>query len=249
MNNGNLLYIKNCWPRLLFPFAKTTCISRIPQAFTSQFYPPIMFYGCTEILRRFSTCSGQYLVVIAMGAVLSGTLYLLRKKRQRKGVVKRAFSWILTVDRARRISTSRTPPRSVSPGKRVPTNIPSPVGYEDLFPPSRRESLAKIVKTFPSAQQGNVQSYKLDQVDFKKGLISFTADYRECGPSTYTPTELSMEEVKALGDFPNYAELSGVPLPEAYEDFKVETALARPYRPLRWAYHQTMCKDLFCFGS
>ena len=82
---------------------------------------------------------------------------------------------------------------------------------------------------------------------FRKGIIPFTANYRECGPSTYTPMEISIEEVKALGDFPDYAELSGVPLPEAYNVFNIGTAIPRPYRPLRWAYHQTMCmSDLMC---
>ena len=69
-----------------------------------------------------------------------------------------------------------------------------------------------------------------------------TQDYRKCQEERYTPTGLSVAEVKALGDFPDYAALSGVPLPRAYgEEFDVDKALARPYRPFRWAYHQTMC--------
>ncbi|TKX27327.1 hypothetical protein C1H76_0164 [Elsinoe australis] len=49
-----------------------------------------------------------------------------------------------------------------------------------------------------------------------------------------------MSEIKALGDFPDYAKLSGVPLPTPYATFDIDTAKPRPYRPLRWAYHQTM---------
>lgn len=68
-----------------------------------------------------------------------------------------------------------------------------------------------------------------------------TADYRESRESLYTPTGFSIAEIKALGDFPDYAALSGIPLPEVYEGFEIEKALPRPYRPFRWAYHQTMC--------
>ena len=56
-----------------------------------------------------------------------------------------------------------------------------------------------------------------------------------------TATGFTLEEIKRLGDFPDYAALSGVPLPRDYEGFEISTAKARPYRPLRWAYHQTMC--------
>jgi hypothetical protein len=58
----------------------------------------------------------------------------------------------------------------------------------------------------------------------------------------FTPCEFSTEEIKALGDFPDYVTLSGVPLPEAYPEFDINKAKPRPYRPFRWNYHQTMCK-------
>jgi len=48
-------------------------------------------------------------------------------------------------------------------------------------------------------------------------------------------------ERNQLGLYPDYAELSGVPWPEAYVDFDPDRALPRPYRPFRWPYHQTMC--------
>jgi hypothetical protein len=41
--------------------------------------------------------------------------------------------------------------------------------------------------------------------------------------------------------FPDYASLSGIPLPKAYLGFNITRALPRPYRPFRWVYHQTMC--------
>ncbi|GES64239.1 HRQ family protein [Aspergillus terreus] len=67
-----------------------------------------------------------------------------------------------------------------------------------------------------------------------------TADYRTAQDGTYTPTGFSVAEIKELGDFPDYAALSGVPLPGAYHEFDIEKALPRPYRPFRWSYHQTM---------
>jgi hypothetical protein len=64
----------------------------------------------------------------------------------------------------------------------------------------------------------------------------------ENGSPKYTPTGFSTTEIQAMGDFPAYDILSGVPLPEPYENFDPAKALPRPYRPFRWAYHQTMCK-------
>lgn len=55
-----------------------------------------------------------------------------------------------------------------------------------------------------------------------------------------TATGFTVEEIKRLGDFPDYATLSGVPLPQPYKDFDIANAQPRPYRPLRWPYHQTM---------
>ncbi|KAF3940015.1 hypothetical protein ABW19_dt0204581 [Dactylella cylindrospora] len=51
----------------------------------------------------------------------------------------------------------------------------------------------------------------------------------------YTPAEIA-----SFGDFPDYASLTGVPLPDPYPEFNIATAKPRPYRPFRWAYHQTM---------
>jgi hypothetical protein len=79
-----------------------------------------------------------------------------------------------------------------------------------------------------------------DEKTFAKSMMAFEDDYRKCDESKYTPTGFSVEEVKALGDFPDYATLAGVDLPEPYTDFDITKACARPYRPFRWAYHQTM---------
>ena len=176
-------------------------------------------------------------IYLGIGLLLTAIIILALNKHQRESI----FAWIPVAPRGRRISTSKTPPRSLSPEKKVPNNGPAPVDYKDVFPPSSRETLAKAAETLSPSQKKQLLGRTVDEAEFKKNLIPFTTDYRECGPSTYTANEISVEEIKALDDFPNYAELSGVSLPEAYKEFKIETAVARPYRPLRWAYHQTMC--------
>ncbi|UPL02048.1 hypothetical protein LCI18_012982 [Fusarium solani-melongenae] len=60
--------------------------------------------------------------------------------------------------------------------------------------------------------------------------------------SQLTATGFSKADIDALGNFPDYAALSGVRLPHPYPEFDIDKAKARPYRPVRWVYHQTMCK-------
>ncbi|KAK4623873.1 hypothetical protein CLAFUW4_05704 [Fulvia fulva] len=55
-----------------------------------------------------------------------------------------------------------------------------------------------------------------------------------------TATGFSVEDIELLGDLPDYARLSGIPLPKAYTNFKIDHALPRPYRPFRWGYFQNM---------
>jgi hypothetical protein len=70
-----------------------------------------------------------------------------------------------------------------------------------------------------------------------------TANYETAPDNLFTPTGFSVGDVQSLGRFPDYEVLSGVPLPEAYKGFDIDKAIPRPYRPFRWAYHQTMCKS------
>ena len=127
----------------------------------------------------------------------------------------------------------------------MPNNAPLSKSddYKDAFPPSRREALATIAETLPAVQRKKLTGHEIDQELFEKSLIPFTANYAETDGDKYTPTGFSVDEIKALGDFPDYAELSGVPLPEPYKEFDIEKARPRPYRPFRWSYHQTMCKS------
>ena len=127
--------------------------------------------------------------------------------------------------------------------KKASNNGQPPVEYKNIFPPSSRDLLLKVAESLSASKRRNIGVREIDQEEFTKNVIPLEADYRTCGPSTYTPTGISMAEIKALGDFPDYSKLSGVPLPEAYKEFEIEKALPRPYRPFRWAYHQTMCKS------
>jgi hypothetical protein len=131
---------------------------------------------------------------------------------------------------------SYTPPRSVSLYEKVDRQ------YADVFPPHRRHALADLP---PDAMKGpGPTAAELSRVppDYTK-LIPYK-DF--CDSDDTTPTGFKVAEIERLGDFPDYAALSGVPLPKAYDKFNIDTALPRPYRPYRWGYHQTMCK--YCWS-
>lgn len=163
-------------------------------------------------------------------------------KRKRESLARWISPSFKLLPRGRRASNSKTPPRSFSPEKKVPNNAPPPVEYQDIFPPSPRDALPQVADRYSEAQKSKLSHSPLKEEYFKKNIIPFTVDHRECASSMYTPTGFSIDEIRTLGDFPDYALLSGVPLPEEHQTFKIETACARPYRPFRWAYHQTMCK-------
>lgn len=163
-------------------------------------------------------------------------------KRNRELLARWISPSFTILPRGRRASDSKTPPRSFSLERKVPNNAPQPVEYQDIFPPSPRDALPQVADSYSEAQKSKLSYGPLNEESFRKNIIPFTVDYRECALSIYTPMGFSVDEIKTLGDFPNYALLSGVPLPEPYQNFKIETACARPYRPFRWAYHQTMCK-------
>lgn len=187
--------------------------------------------------------STNSLILLAIAILLSGISYLAQTKAQKKGLGKRVATLITKINRGRRTSTSTTPPRSLTPEKKVPDNMPPSTIYKDIFPPSTRRNLPVCAKSWSSLYAGLQRQPNSDEVNRELSqdiVIPFETDYRVCSPGTYTPMGISLAEVKTLGDFPDYAKLSGVPLPEAYKEFKIETAMARPYRPFRWAYHQTM---------
>lgn len=184
--------------------------------------------------------SDKFLIYLAIAVLLINIAWLVLTKSQREAFYARVSSWTPAVARRRRISSASTPPRSLTPEKKVPNNTPPPGGYKNFFPPSSRQVLLKLAETLPKSQKKKIGAREIDREEFTKNVIPFEADYRECGPSTYTPMEISMAEIDALGDFPDYSKLTGVPLPKAYKEFEIESAQPRPYRPFRWPYHQTM---------
>jgi hypothetical protein len=164
-------------------------------------------------------------------AFLVSSVYLLIQRGRHNIILER-----LVIVR-RRVSGDRTPPRSLSPGeKTVSSTEPN---YADTFPPSRRFTLADT----DVASKPGVECEKLEEPDeaWKKNLVPMAVSYLDASESCFFPCGFSVKEVKALGDFPDYVTLSGVPLPNPYPDFDIKKALPRPYRPFRWAYHQTMC--------
>lgn len=183
----------------------------------------------------------QLALYLLPAAIIGSIVYLILNTKARNGILSK-----LGVQ-ARRPSTVFTPPRELSPEKQglppnwATSNTSSPT-YEDAFPPSRRHTLAELAE---DAFKGPGRSVK--------ELAEQPADYSRLTPDKSTPTTdefsdhvtatgFTVDEIRRLGDFPDYATLSGVPPPEPWKEFQIETALPRPYRPFRWAYHQTMCK-------
>jgi len=145
--------------------------------------------------------------------------------------------------RGRRASSANTPPRSVSPDKKEPKNSPpSATEYVNAFPPLTRDLLEAAAADLPANQRDALGDLSFNEEEWTKSIMGFEEDFRTCDPGKYNFTGYSVKEIRALGDFPDYAGLSGVPLPEPYPEHDIQTALPRPYRPFRWAYHQTMCK-------
>ncbi|KEQ97101.1 hypothetical protein AUEXF2481DRAFT_63866 [Aureobasidium subglaciale EXF-2481] len=180
--------------------------------------------------------AGLYLSILGVVFAIVTILYFNSNERQRT-VLSSRFG----LDRQRKLSWA--PPRSPSPAKRElaeKTSLPSGQEYRDTFPPSRRSALAEL--TDGRFSVGGKSG---------KGLSELPHNTERCLPydcnvlapkykKYSTPTGFTIEEIKALGNFPDYATLSGVPRPAPYTDFDIKTAKARPYRPIRWAYHQTM---------
>jgi len=168
------------------------------------------------------------------------TIVLLLSQRQRDVLLSRFRL------RGRRTSSAKTPPRSLSPNEAPVSAALTANEWLDTFAPTQREALVQAAKSLPPKQRKKIATEQVSQDVLKESIMPFTADYTKCDGSRYTATGLSIDEIKALGNFPDYAELSGVPLPDAYTDFNIETAMPRPYRPFRWAYYQTMCKPRSC---
>lgn len=105
--------------------------------------------------------------------------------------------------------------------------------YSKIFPPSQRNTIYDLIPT----ADNNIEALSVS----KQPLLKLECDYRLADPSTNLYSGFTVGDVRALGCFPDYAKLSGVPAPTPLKNFTIDTARPRPYRPFRWPYHQTMC--------
>jgi len=177
------------------------------------------------------------ILCLAVFVLISTITVLTLSKRQRDAVFSR-----LQIHR-RRSSRASTPPLSFSPSKASSdTKKPLPPDYVKTFPPSRRSVLPELAGNASSPNQEMLLGEEPSTELLLNNPLPTTRSYDlENDIPKYTPTGFSTAEIKAMGDFPAYDILSGVPLPQPYSNFDPAKALPRPYRPFRWAYHQTMC--------
>ncbi|KAK2756553.1 hypothetical protein FQN54_005446 [Arachnomyces sp. PD_36] len=165
--------------------------------------------------------------------VLVSVSYLATNKEARNLLIERVTST------RRKVSSAGSPPPSLDFEKKPQGSQASTAAYPDVLPPLRREALLKVAEALP-AERKKVIRRDITEKDVLASSLPLTADYNTSDGNKYTATGFSVDEIKALGDFPDYAELSGVPPPEEYSEFDLEKAIPRPYRPFRWSYHQTM---------
>ncbi|KAF2144075.1 uncharacterized protein K452DRAFT_246230 [Aplosporella prunicola CBS 121167] len=175
---------------------------------------------------------GIILLALAVAFLVSSISYLSVSKQQRGILLSR-----LSLHR-RRSSGASTPPRFLSQEKKDSSNSSSP-DYVDTFPPSRRFILDEVRPDIAEKSKYSL-NYLSQSAGCQQTPLAIDANFSTAEGTAFTPTGFSVEEVRSLGDFPDYAALSGVPLPKPYPEFDVKRAKAKPYRPLRWAYHQTM---------
>ncbi|KAI9789367.1 MAG: hypothetical protein M1833_002426 [Piccolia ochrophora] len=169
------------------------------------------------------------LLYLGVALVLISIVYLSLGSSQRDVILSRLSF------RRRRTSGSATPPQSFTPDKKGAVVQ----DWREVFPPSRRASLAQV-PAFTEEQKKILKVSPPSPGQIKQAIAPLMTPLEDLTSPAYTPTEFSTEDIKALGDFPDYAQLSGVPLPEPYHEFDISKAKPRPYRPFRWPYHQTM---------
>ncbi|KAI9780523.1 MAG: hypothetical protein M1839_006641 [Geoglossum umbratile] len=175
--------------------------------------------------------AANFVIGFCLLLLTSIVVFLSLSVKQRDIILSRVL-----LRRRQKNPAASTPPRSVTPEKKgLENSLPD---YRDVFPPSRRASLAAIPNALSLTQELSLSTSSPQ--GRPSAVVPLASPIEDCASPTYTPTAFSTEEIKALGDFPDYAGLSGVPLPKPYPEFVIEKALPRPYRPFRWAYHQTM---------
>lgn len=106
----------------------------------------------------------------------------------------------------------------------------------NVFPPSRRAALPRLL---PSSKLGT-RGVTIPLKDLRDNQIPTAKVQPLNQKDLFTSTSLLTQEIQALGRFPDYSVLSGVPHPTPAPSFDIAKATFRPFRPFRWAYHQTM---------
>jgi len=161
----------------------------------------------------FSTMLEQWHVSLGVFFLLSSLAILVVGKQQRAAVLDKLYI------RRRRASGASTPPRSFSPDKKTGgtqgSSLPtSSTDFVNAFPPSRRLVLPELAKTTSPENAKILLATNPDAETLVKEALPTTRAYdlQNASPK-YTPTGFSTAEIKAMGDFPAYDVLSGVPLP------------------------------------
>jgi hypothetical protein len=175
------------------------------------------------------------LLYVGLAVSITFITYLSLSQRQKDIVFERLSL------RGRRSSNADTPPRSLSPEKDPSNSQPNASEYVNTFPPLTRENIPEAAAELPEDRRMVLESSTFDEKNWTKSILGWEEDFRIADPERYIYTGYKIKEIRALGNFPNYSALSGIPLPEAYTEHDINKALPRPYRPFRWAYHQTMC--------
>ena len=170
------------------------------------------------------------LVTVCFGLLLLlGSLFVISVSKSTRETV---FNRIGIYKRSSKGQLYQTIEKHGQPSNEVESNA----NCSDVLPPSRRHMLEQL-----SPSDANLaKNFERFPLDYSKQVPDKETIEEHHWADHVTPTGFTVEEIKQLGDFPDYAKLSGVPLPSAYTDFDLTLAEARPYRPLRWGYYQTM---------
>lgn len=113
--------------------------------------------------------------------------------------------------------------------------------YLENFPPSRLHTLDLLPSNSSSFSDRKSAAQTLTPSALQQNALSTTKTPTEHDEHLYTATGFRLGDIEAVGRFPDYNALSGVPHPKPWPQFDIATASFRPYRPFRWGYHQTMC--------
>ncbi|RAQ63973.1 hypothetical protein COH20_000164 [Aspergillus flavus] len=132
-------------------------------------------------------------------------------------------------------SSSRVRQPPLNAEKKI-SSTPGQVSYKSVVPPSRRQAASPLL----DARAASLEEIAPSTTEILQKHIPVDSNIKDLHGTFCSPTGFSNDDMISLGRFPDYATLSGVRLPEPQPDLNIHTAIARPYRPIRWPYNQTM---------